>query len=188
MNGWFPLQFPECGRAMIRKVLLIATLAPTGDWISLFNGKNLDDWTAKIAGLVLNDNYRNTFRVEDGLLKVSVSYEQFDKFGDRFESLFNKRKFSHYWILAEYRFVGALAHGAPRWGLQEQRHSTAQPGSGDDAHRPAISCVGGIRYCRRVVYWEAPATGVSDREGASQADVMQFTVLFYAVTNRRQFA
>jgi len=40
-------------------------------WISLFNGKNLDGWTPKIAGYELGDNYGNTFRVEDGVLKVA---------------------------------------------------------------------------------------------------------------------
>src|ERR1700678_4015117 len=78
--------------AMTRTVLILAALAaliscsekqkvlvsaPTGNWISLFNGKNLDGWTVKIAGEELNDNYRNTFRVEDGLLKTS--YQQYDK-------------------------------------------------------------------------------------------------------------
>src|SRR5882762_849382 len=69
--------------------------APAGEWISLFNGKNLDDWTVKIAGLDVKDNYRNTFRVEDGLLKVS--YQQYDQFAGRFGSLFYNRRFSHYW-------------------------------------------------------------------------------------------
>ena len=87
--------------------------APAGPWISLLNGKDLSDWNVKIAGHDLNDNYRNTFRVEDGLLKVS--YQQYDKFGGRFGSLFHKRKFSHYWLRAEYRFVGDQASGAPSW-------------------------------------------------------------------------
>jgi hypothetical protein len=90
--------------------------APEGHWISLFNGKNLDGWAAKIAGQDVADNYRNTFRAEDGLLKVS--YQQYDKFGDRFGSLFYNRKFSHYWIRAEYRFTGELAPGAPRWAYK----------------------------------------------------------------------
>jgi Domain of Unknown Function (DUF1080) len=101
--------------------------APTGNWISLFNGKNLDGWTAKIAGQDVNDNYRDTFRVEDGLLKVS--YQNYDKFGDRFGSLFYKTKFSHYWIRAEYRFAaGSLAPGAPSWAYKNsgiQLHSQA---------------------------------------------------------------
>ena len=39
-------------------------------WISLFNGKDLSGWTVKFAGHELNENYNNTFRVEDGVLKV----------------------------------------------------------------------------------------------------------------------
>ncbi len=126
---------------VIRTIAIVATLftlascapkpktqviAPAGNWISLFNGRNLDDWIVKIAGQDLGDNYRNTFRVEDGLLKVS--YEQYDKFGNRFGSLFYKKKFSHYWIRAEYRFVGSLAVGAPRWAYKNsgiQLHSQA---------------------------------------------------------------
>jgi hypothetical protein len=105
--------------------------APSGNWISLFNGRNLDGWTAKIAGLEAGDNYRNTFRVENGLLQVS--YQQYDKFGDRFGSLFYNSKFSHYWIRAEYRFVGALSPGAPSWayknsGLQLQGQSPQSMG------------------------------------------------------------
>jgi hypothetical protein len=100
--------------------------APEGHWISLFNGKSLDDWTVKIAGHDLNDNYRNTFRVADGLLKVS--YDQYDKFGGRFGSLFYNKKLSHYWFRAEYRFVGKQASGAPSWAYKNsgiQLHSQA---------------------------------------------------------------
>jgi 3-keto-disaccharide hydrolase len=100
--------------------------APAGQWISLLNGKNLEDWTVKIAGHDLNDNYRNTFRVEDGLLKVS--YEQYEKFGGRFGSLFYKKKLSHYWFRAEYRFVGKQVSGAPSWAYKNsgiQLHSQA---------------------------------------------------------------
>jgi len=41
-------------------------------WIQLFNGENLDGWDIKIAGYQMNDNFGNTFRVEDGLLKVKI--------------------------------------------------------------------------------------------------------------------
>jgi hypothetical protein len=98
--------------------------APTGAWVSLFNGKDLSGWNVKIAGQDLNDNYRNTFRVQDGLLKVS--YQDYDKFNDRFGSLFTKQKFSHYWLRAEYRFSGSLVSGAPRWAYKNsglQLHS-----------------------------------------------------------------
>jgi len=100
--------------------------APTGQWISLLNGHDLTGWTAKIAGEPVNENYRDTYRFENGVLKVS--YDKYDKFGDRFGSLFYNRKFSHYWIRAEYRFTGSLASGAPRWAYKNsglQLHSQA---------------------------------------------------------------
>jgi hypothetical protein len=100
--------------------------APAGHWVSLFNGKDLDDWTVKIAGHAAGDNYGKTFRVEDGLLKVS--YDQYDKFAGQFGSLFTRKKYSHYWLRAEYRFTGELAAGAPSWAYKNsgiQMHSQA---------------------------------------------------------------
>ncbi|MDP9064235.1 MAG: DUF1080 domain-containing protein, partial [Pseudomonadota bacterium] len=57
-----------------------------------------------------------------------VSYRQYDTFGGRFGSLFHNSKFSHYWLRAEYRFVGAQASGAPSWAYKNsgiQLHSQA---------------------------------------------------------------
>lgn len=85
-------------------------------WIQLFNGRNLDGWTPKIAGYPLGENYANTFRVENGILKVS--YDQYSEFGNRFAHLFYKDKFSHYILAAEYRFVGEQAPGAPAWAFR----------------------------------------------------------------------
>ena len=45
-------------------------------WIDLFNGKDLDGWKVKIAGHEIDDNYNNTYRVEDGILKVSYVGDQ----------------------------------------------------------------------------------------------------------------
>ncbi len=85
-------------------------------WISLFNGKNLEGWKVKIAGYELHDNYKNTFRVENGVLKVS--YDQYDKFNNEFGHLFYKDKFSHYRLRVEYRFVGEQAPEAPDWAFR----------------------------------------------------------------------
>jgi len=62
------------------------------EWIPLFNGKDLTGWDIKIAGYELNDNYKNTFRVENGILKVS--YDEYDKFNGEFGHLFYKKVFS----------------------------------------------------------------------------------------------
>jgi len=85
-------------------------------WISLFNGKNLDGWKVKIAGYELHDNYKNTFRVEDGVLKAS--YDQYENFNGEFGHLFYKDKFSQYKLRVEYRFVGEQVPGGPDWALR----------------------------------------------------------------------
>ncbi len=86
------------------------------EWIQLFNGKNLDGWTAKIRGYELGENFGNTFRVEDGVMKVS--YDQYDQFNERYGHIFYKEKFSHYIIRVEYRFVGEQVKGGPGWALR----------------------------------------------------------------------
>lgn len=86
------------------------------DWIRLFNGKTLDGWTPKIAKHELGENYANTFRVENGLLKVA--YDQYPAFENQFGHLFYKDRFSHYLLAIEYRFVGEQARGGPGWALR----------------------------------------------------------------------
>jgi len=107
-------------------VFLLLALAPAGgarpdpgakEWIPLFNGKNLDGWDVKITGHDLNDNFGNTFRVENGVLKTA--YDQYGpRFDNRFGHLFYRQKFSHYIVVAEYRFVGAQAPAAPDWAFK----------------------------------------------------------------------
>ena len=86
------------------------------EWIQLFNGKNLDGWTPKFAKHDLGENYNNTFRVEDGLLKVR--YDQWPKFDAEFGHIFYKDPFSYYLLAAEYRFVGEQVTGAPSWAIR----------------------------------------------------------------------
>lgn len=86
------------------------------NWISLFNGRDLKDWKIKITGYELGDNYNDTFRVEDGLLKVS--YDKYEKFDGQFGHIFYKEPFSHYRIRVEYRFVGDQVAGGPGWAFR----------------------------------------------------------------------
>lgn len=87
-----------------------------GRWISLFNGKDLTGWTPKFAGHDLGENYKNTFRVQDGLL--TASYDQYEKFNGEFGHLFYKDSFSHYRIRAEYRFIGEQVPNGPGWAFR----------------------------------------------------------------------
>jgi hypothetical protein len=87
--------------------------APPGDWQPLFNGRNLDGWVVKLAHHELGDNYGDTFRVQDGVIRVS--YDKYGDFGARFGHLFYKQKLSHYVLAVEYRFVGEQVKGGPAY-------------------------------------------------------------------------
>ncbi|WP_246008099.1 3-keto-disaccharide hydrolase [Chitinophaga lutea] len=82
-------------------------------WYQLFNGKDLKDWNVKIRGYDLDDNYGNTFRVKDG--KLTVSYDQYTAFDEKYGHIFHKKKFSAYLLVMEYRFVGEQVKGGPGW-------------------------------------------------------------------------
>lgn len=84
--------------------------------MQLFNGKDLSGWTPKIRYHKLGDNYGDTFRVSDGVLKVG--YEKYDEFNDTFGHLFYKDTFSHYRLRVEYRFLGEQTKGGPAWALR----------------------------------------------------------------------
>src|SRR5687768_10166614 len=86
------------------------------DWIQLFNGKDLDDWTVKITGYPTGENFANTFRVEDGMMKVS--YDGYDQFEEKFGHIFFRKKYSWYLLGVEYRFVGDQAAGGPGWAVR----------------------------------------------------------------------
>ncbi len=85
-------------------------------WVQLFNGKDLNDWTVKIKDHELNENFGNTFRVEDGVLKVS--YDQYDGFKEQYGHIYHKNKYSYYLLAVEYRFVGEQIKDGPGWAIR----------------------------------------------------------------------
>ena len=86
-------------------------------WMSLFNGRDLSNWTPKISGAALGQNLNNTFRVQDGIL--STRYDRYDSFNNKFGALYFNQKFTNYRLRFEYRFVGNTAPGAPSWGFRD---------------------------------------------------------------------
>ena len=100
--------------------LLILTFSTTvkaqKGWINLFNGKDLRDWTVKIAKHDVGENYANTFRVENGMLKVN--YDGYDNFDKQYGHIFYKKPFSYYLLKVEYRFVGEQAKGGEGWATR----------------------------------------------------------------------
>ncbi len=107
-----------------RKILIVLTLVLLGctnskeqkeEWVSIFNGKDINDWVVKIHHHEVEENFGNTFRVEDGVLKVR--YDQYEDFNDQFGHLYYKNPLSHFRLKFEYRFVGELQKGAPDFTL-----------------------------------------------------------------------
>lgn len=105
--------------AMAAAVLATAS-APAQDakenWVSLFNGKDLDGWTPKLKGHAAGENPHDTFRVADGM--IQVRYDKYAAFENKFGHLFHKEKFSHYRLRVEYRFVGDQVKGGPGWATR----------------------------------------------------------------------
>jgi hypothetical protein len=85
--------------------------AAPGEWQRLFNGRNLDGWVVKLAHHEVGDNYADTFRVENGAIRVM--YDKYGEFGARFGHLYYKQKLSHYVLALEYRFFGEQIAGGP---------------------------------------------------------------------------
>ena len=83
------------------------------NWQALFNGEDMSGWIPKIRGYELGENYGNTFRVEDGLLKVR--YDQYDDFAQQYGHIFYEEPFSSYKLRVEYRFVGEQAPNGEGW-------------------------------------------------------------------------
>jgi hypothetical protein len=92
--------------------------APAAErWIQLFNGRDLTGWKPKIRGHALGEDPAGTFRVENGVLKVS--YDRYaDGFGGQFGHLVYKQPFSSYRLRIEYRFVGQQCPGGPGWAFR----------------------------------------------------------------------
>lgn len=93
-----------------------AVTAENENWIQLFNGKDLNDWQIKFTGYELGENFNNTFRVEDGLLRVR--YDEWDQWNNQFGHLFYNGEFSHYRLRVEYRFVDEQVKGGPGWAFR----------------------------------------------------------------------
>jgi len=127
--------------------------AEKGKWVQLFNGKDLTGWKPKFRGCELGENFNNTFRVEDGVLKVC--YDKYDKFGGRFGHLFYEKPFSNYRLRVEYRFTGEQVAGGAGWAWRNNGimiHGQSPESMGKDQNFPVsieVQLLGGKEKGKR---------------------------------------
>lgn len=101
---------------IINSCTSVKTSQRNSEWIKLFNGKDINDWFIKIQHHEVGENFGNTFRAEDGIIKVR--YDQYGDFNEQFGHLYYKVPYSYYHLKLEYRFVGELQKGAPSYTLR----------------------------------------------------------------------
>lgn len=106
---------------MVRAALLAAAIAAAGPanaetWRPIFNGRDLTGWVPKVNHRPLGENWRDTFRVEDGVLKVR--YGDYEVFKDEFAHLIYRTPLSNYRLRLEYRFTAPATPGAPAWAIR----------------------------------------------------------------------
>lgn len=87
------------------------------DWEIIFNGSDLEGWTSKIHHYESGDNHGNTFRAEDGIVKVR--YDEYEgEFNDRFGHLYTDKSYSYFHLTMDYRFIGEIHPGTPSYAIK----------------------------------------------------------------------
>lgn len=83
-------------------------------WVNLLSKKDLSDWIVKIKGHEVGYNYKNTFIVQDGIMKVN--YNEYDNvFNNTFGHIYYKKPYSNYKFRMDYRFTGEQLSDGAAW-------------------------------------------------------------------------
>jgi hypothetical protein len=118
------------------------------NWVPLFDGKTLKGWDIKIAGRKMNDNYLKTFRVQQGMLRIS--YDSYKTFDDKYGHLYYKQPYSYYVLRFQYRFVGNQTPGGAAWNVRNSGvmiHSQSAASNSLNQHFPVsleVQLLGGL--------------------------------------------
>ena len=123
------------------------------EWQSLFNGKDLTGWDLKIAGHEMNDNYKNTFLVEENMMRVN--YKEYQNFDAKYGHIYYKTPYSYYRVRFEYRFQGNQVPGGASWNVRNSGimlHSQSAESNGKDQDFPVsleMQLLGGLGKGKR---------------------------------------
>lgn len=107
------MRLPRLPLAVLAFTVAALAQVEASEWNSLFNGTDLSGWIPKITKHEVGANPHDTFRVEDGILKVS--YDGYEKFDGQYGHLYSEKSYSHYKLRMEYKFVGEMMSDAPHF-------------------------------------------------------------------------
>ena len=123
------------------------------EWVSLFNGKDLSGWDIKIANHSLNDNFNNTFQVQDSMIRVV--YDEYEDFDDKYGHMYYKTPYSYYKLRFDYRFIKEQTPGGENWNIRNSGvmiHSQSAKSNAIEQHFPVsleIQLLGGLNNGER---------------------------------------
>ncbi|MGB0837968.1 MAG: 3-keto-disaccharide hydrolase [Flavobacteriaceae bacterium] len=86
------------------------------EWESMFNGKDLSNWTSKIRGQELGMDSLETFSVKDGY--IVVQYNNYESFDDQFGLLYFENAYGSFRMQFEYQFYGDQLFDGPSWAFK----------------------------------------------------------------------
>ncbi len=118
------------------------------EWVSLFNGKDLSGWKIKMARQDVGVNYKNTFRVEDTMIRVV--YDDYDAFENDYGHMYYTTPYSYYKLRFDYRFVGDQTPGGENWNVRNSGvmlHSQSAESNAFEQHFPVsieLQLLGGL--------------------------------------------
>jgi hypothetical protein len=87
-----------------------------GGWVPIFNGKDLTNWYPKITGFPYKTDPYDTFKVENGAIKVSYEKYPGGNFDNHFGLLYYDKVLTNYRVRVEYHFLEPQAGKPPDWG------------------------------------------------------------------------
>lgn len=118
------------------------------DWQPMFNGKDFTGWDIHIAGHEIDDNYKNTFVVEDDM--VRIKYDEYENFDNKFGHIYYEQPMEYYKMRFDYRFTGEQTPGGAVWNVRNSGvmfHSQSPASLGKDQHFPVsveLQLLGGL--------------------------------------------
>lgn len=101
---------------LLAAALFLAAAQPAASaerWKPIFNGRTLDGWIPKIARHPLGDNYKDTFVVDHGAIRVS--YAGYDRFAAQFGHLIYKTPLKAFRLRLQYRVLPSTLPDIPAW-------------------------------------------------------------------------